>query len=80
MSQNVHRGTQGVDSLKGISRYVQVTSWRASTKNSNFIFFNFIYLFKRDRERQSEAETQAEEKHAPHGEPDVGLDPRISGS
>ena len=37
----------------------------------------FIYLFN---ETQREAETEAEEKQAPHREPDVGLDLRTPGS
>ena len=32
------------------------------------------------RETEREAETQAEEKQAPHGEPNVGLKPRTTGS
>ena len=42
--------------------------------------FNFLkrfYLFMRDTERQKHRQR---EKQAPHGEPDVGLDPRTPGS
>ena len=43
-----------------------------------FIFKDFVYLFMRDTERE-EGHRQRE-KQAPHGELDVGLDPRAPGS
>ena len=42
------------------------------------ILKDFFYLFMRDTERGTE--TQAREKQVPCREPDVGLDPRTSGS
>ena len=46
--------------------------------NSNFIYFLFI-LFTHERPRERQRHRQRE-KHAPYGEPDVGLDPRTPGS
>ena len=40
-----------------------------------FFFFTRLYLFIHERQRHRQRE-----RHAPCGEPDVGLDPRTSGS
>ena len=39
------------------------------------LIFVYVYLFMRDTERERQRHWQRE-KQAPHGEPDVGLDPR----
>ena len=46
-------------------------------KSGGYLFIKtlFIYLFMRDTERQRH---RPKEKQAPCGEPDVGLDPRIT--
>ena len=43
------------------------------------LFLRFNYLFTRHREREREGHRQRE-KQAPHGEPNVGLNPKILGS
>ena len=44
-------------------------------------FKDFVYLFMRDTHREAEKQRHRQrEKQAPHGEPDVGLDPRTPGS
>ena len=45
--------------------------------NGFFFFFKILFIHERKRERQR---YRQREKQALHGEPNVGLDPRIPGS
>ena len=45
------------------------------------LIFKGFYLFMRDRQRERERQRHRQsEKQAPHGKPNMGLDPRTLGS
>ena len=52
----------------------------AEARTYTTTFFKRFYLFIHERQREREEETQAREKQAPCGEPNVGLDPGSPGS